>query len=151
VRPRSSDRWRPGYTGPQHRHTFRAPCQFGRTGPPLLAESKSPLTSVSPRQGSCGPKYLIGRAAGPRELAIIRAEIEGAPGVDELLDLLTMYLGPDHLIVAARVAFSDEISADRAENVADGIDRGLVERLPLVAHVFLDPTQTPSAFRPGAR
>jgi hypothetical protein len=31
--------------------------------------------------------------------------------VDALLDLRTMHVGSDHLIVAARVAFSDEITA----------------------------------------
>jgi hypothetical protein len=29
--------------------------------------------------------------------------------------------------------------------VADDIDKRLSDRLPLVPHVFLDPTQTPSA------
>jgi divalent metal cation (Fe/Co/Zn/Cd) transporter len=95
--------------------------------------------------------FLIGRAADPRDLGVIRAEIEQAPGVDALVHLRTMHLGPDHLIVAARVAFSDEISADRAEDVADDIDRRLAGRLPLVPHVFLDPTQTPSGSRPAAR
>jgi hypothetical protein len=42
------------------------------------------------------------------------------------------------------VAFSDGISADRAEDVADDIDRRLADRIPQVAHVFLDPTRTPS-------
>lgn len=64
--------------------------------------------------------------------------------MDQLLDLRTMHMGPDQLIVAARVAFSDDISADRAEDVADEIDRRLVSRLPQVSHVFLDPTQTPA-------
>ena len=53
------------------------------------------------------------------------------------------------MIVAARVGFSDEISADRAEDVADDIDRRLADRLPQVAHVFLDPTQTRSGVPPG--
>jgi cation diffusion facilitator family transporter len=99
------------------------------------------LIVVAIRLGLDNRDYLIGRAAGPRELGAIREEIEKTPGVDELLDLLTMYLGPEHLIVAARVAFSDDISADRAEDVADDIDKRLADRLPLVPHVFLDPTQ----------
>jgi hypothetical protein len=60
-----------------------------------------------------------------------------------------MHIGPDHLIVAAQVGFDDNISADRAEDVADGIDHRLTDRLPLVPHVFLDPTQTSSGSRPG--
>jgi cation diffusion facilitator family transporter len=100
------------------------------------------LIVVAVRLGLDNRDYLIGRAANPRELGVIREEIERTPGVDQLVDLLTMYLGPEHLIVAARVAFADDISADRAEDVAGDIDKRLADRLPLVPHVFLDPTQT---------
>jgi len=108
------------------------------------------LVAVAVKLGLDSRDYLIGRAADPRELAVIRAGIEHAPGVDALLDLRTMHVGPDHLIVAARVAFDDEISADRDEDVADEVDRLLSDRLPLVPHVFLDPTQAPSGSRPAA-
>jgi len=106
------------------------------------------LIVVAVRLGMDSRDYLIGRAAGPRELGTIRAEIEQTPGVDDLLDLRTMYLGPERLIVAAKVAFSDDISADRAEDVADEIDKRLADRLPIVPHVFLDPTQASSRARP---
>jgi cation diffusion facilitator family transporter len=103
------------------------------------------LIVVAVRLGMDSRDYLIGRAAPPGEIDAIRDEIEGTQGVDELLDLRTMYLGPEHLIVAARVAFSDDISADRAEDIADEIDHRLCDRLTLAPHVFLDPTQTPHA------
>ena len=100
------------------------------------------LIVVAVRLGMDNREFLIGRAADPRELRAIQEEIEKTPGVDELLELLTMYLGPEHLIVAARVAFSDDISADCAEDAAGDIDKRLADRLPMVPHVFLDPTQT---------
>jgi cation diffusion facilitator family transporter len=108
------------------------------------------LIVVAVRLGMDSRDYLIGRAANPTDLATIRAEIDKTPGVDKLLDLRTMYLGPEHLIVAARVAFSDEISADRAEDAADHIDKRLCDLLPINPHVFLDPTQA-SAGRTGSR
>jgi cation diffusion facilitator family transporter len=108
------------------------------------------LVAVAFRLGLDNRDYLIGRAAAPQDLTVIRAEIENAPGIDALLDLRTMHLGPDHLIVAARVAFDDEISADRAEDVSDEIDRRLVDRLPQVSHVFLDPTQAPASRSRGS-
>ncbi|HEY3908076.1 MAG TPA: cation diffusion facilitator family transporter [Streptosporangiaceae bacterium] len=100
------------------------------------------LIFVAIRLGSDSRDLLIGRAAGPRDLDRIRAEIEAAPGVDELLELLTMYMGPDHLIVAARVSFADDISADDVEDLAGRIDCKLAEVLPQTPHVFIDPTQT---------
>ncbi|HEX9043116.1 MAG TPA: hypothetical protein VF838_19220 [Trebonia sp.] len=52
-----------------------------------------------------------------------------------------MHIGPDSLIVAARVALADEMAADQTEDLADEIDSRLSERLPAQPHVFIDPTQ----------
>ena len=103
------------------------------------------LVVVAVRLGLDNRDLLIGRAASPEQLGVIRDEIERTRGVGELLELLTMQLGPDHLIVAARVTLDDEVSADGAENLADDIDKRLAERLPLVPHVFIDPTQQPAS------
>jgi cation diffusion facilitator family transporter len=102
------------------------------------------LVVVAVRLGLDSRELLIGKSAAPGQLGVIREEIERTPGVGELLELLTMQLGPDHLIVAARVTLDDEVSADGAENLADDIDRRLAEELPLVPHVFIDPTQQPA-------
>jgi cation diffusion facilitator family transporter len=101
------------------------------------------LVIVAVRLGTDNRERLIGQAADAGEQRLIRGEIEKTPGIAGLLELLTMQLGPDHLIVGARVAFGDEISADRAEDIADDIDRRLAERLGRVPHVFIDPTQAP--------
>lgn len=107
------------------------------------------LVVVAFKLGLDSKDYLIGHAAAPDDLAAIRSEIEDTAGIDALIRLRTMHLGPDHLIVAAQVAFDDDISADQAEDVADEIDRRLAGRLPSATHVFLDPTQVSS--RPGRR
>lgn len=98
------------------------------------------LIVVAVKLGLDSRDLLIGKAADPRELELIRAEIEQTPGIDALLDLLTMYLGPDHLIIAARVDLSEDISAGQVEDLAEDIDRRLAEKLPQVPHVFIDPT-----------
>jgi cation diffusion facilitator family transporter len=100
------------------------------------------LVVIAIRLGLDSRDFLIGRAASPETIETICAEIEKSPGIDAVLDLRTLHVGPDRLIVAAQVAFSDDISADRAEDVADGIDQRLAARLPQIPHVFLDPTQT---------
>jgi divalent metal cation (Fe/Co/Zn/Cd) transporter len=61
-----------------------------------------------------------------------------------------MHMGPDNLIVAARVALNDEMGADQTEDLADEIDRRLSEKLPLQLNVFIDPTQTRQTRQPGA-
>ena len=102
------------------------------------------LVAVAVKLGMDSKDLLIGRAASPEIQQLIREEIESRPGVDALLELLTMHMGPDSLIVAARIALSDELSADQTEDLAGDVDRRLSEKLPLDLHVFLDPTQAPA-------
>ena len=110
------------------------------------------LIVVAVKLGLDSRDLLIGRAADPRLQELIRREIEDTPGVDDLLELQTMHLGPDALIVAARVALDDDITVAQAEDLADDIDRRLSSRLPQALHVFVDPTQTAGVRRsdPGS-
>ena len=102
------------------------------------------LVAVALRLGADNRDLLIGKAADPDQLRLIESVIEAASGVTAVLELLTMRLGPENLIIAARVAFDDGISADDAEDLADSIDRKLAEQLPMTPHVFLDPSQLPA-------
>jgi cation diffusion facilitator family transporter len=103
------------------------------------------LVVVAVKLGMDSKELLIGRAASTEVEGLIREEIESRPGVDALLGLQTMHMGPDAIIVAARVALNDELGADQTEDLADEIDRSLAEKLPLRSHVFIDPTQAPRA------
>jgi cation diffusion facilitator family transporter len=100
------------------------------------------LVVVAFKLGLDSKKLLVGRAANTPTQAAIREIIEGEPGVDELLDLRTMQIGPDSLIVAARIALNDNQSADQTEDLADAIDKKLGEKLPMQVQVYIDPTQT---------
>jgi cation diffusion facilitator family transporter len=100
------------------------------------------LIVVAVKLGMDSKDLLIGRAASPEMERVIREEIESQPGVDALLELRTMHMGPDAIIVGARVALNDDLRADQAEDLADEVDRALAEKLPVQAHVFIDPTQT---------
>ena len=58
-----------------------------------------------------------------------------------------MRLGPDDVLVAARVDVDDAASGGDVERVADDVERRIREAYPEVRHVFLDPT---TATRDGA-
>jgi divalent metal cation (Fe/Co/Zn/Cd) transporter len=83
---------------------------------------------------------LIGEAATAEERAAITEIIEANPAVDRLLELLTMALSPDRLLVAARIDLADGLSADEIERASSEIDRELHERIATVWQVFLDAT-----------
>jgi divalent metal cation (Fe/Co/Zn/Cd) transporter len=98
------------------------------------------LVSVAVWMGRDAKHLLVGSAARPREREAIERTIEEFDEVCEVEELLTMALGPDALLVAARVDLRDDIPADRVEEVSSAIDERLREVVPDVTEVFLDPT-----------
>jgi cation diffusion facilitator family transporter len=103
------------------------------------------LAVVAVALGRDTKNLLIGEAATPEERKAITEIIEASRGVDRVLELLTMALSPDRLLVAARVDLADGLSADEIERASSEIDRELRERIPTVWQVFLDATPPRSA------
>ena len=98
------------------------------------------LVGVAYGLGRQNQQYLIGKAASPELREAISEAIRGTSGVDAVLELLTMRLSPDQVLVAARVDLNDELTPEQIEHAADEIDDLVRERFPDVRHVFLDPT-----------
>ena len=100
------------------------------------------LIVVAFRLGMDSRELLIGRAADPKVIDVIREEIEKTPGVDQLLQLQTMHVGPGQPDRRGPGGADDDSSAGQVEDLADDIDHRLSERLPVTPYVFIDPTQT---------
>jgi cation diffusion facilitator family transporter len=98
------------------------------------------LVVVAVALGVQNKKLLIGSAVARDVREGIERTIEETPGVDRVVELLTMRLGPESVLVAARVDVDDDTSGGDLEQVADEVDRRVVERYGNVRHVFLDPT-----------
>ncbi|GAA4184251.1 cation diffusion facilitator family transporter [Streptosporangium oxazolinicum] len=88
---------------------------------------------------------LIGQSAPEGLTERIRQEIAALPEVENVVELLTMMLGPGEILVAARVDFVDDTTGAGLERAADRVERTLKERFPPVTQVFLDPTPGRSA------
>jgi cation diffusion facilitator family transporter len=83
---------------------------------------------------------LIGEAALPEEREAIVNVLEGHPEVDDVLELMTMAMGPDTLLVAARLDLADGLDSNGVEQLASELDRNIREAVPAAKHVFIDPT-----------
>jgi cation diffusion facilitator family transporter len=83
---------------------------------------------------------LIGAGARPDERQRILQTLQSHAELVEVLDLRTMYVGPESLLVAARVHLADGLTAEQIEQLANELDRELREAVPSVSEVFLDPT-----------
>jgi divalent metal cation (Fe/Co/Zn/Cd) transporter len=99
------------------------------------------LAAIALEIGRDSQSLLIGEAAHPEEVAALRAVLDEYAGSLEVDDLETVRIGPDELVVAAWVGFADHLSAGDVEQLADQIEQEMIEAVPAVAHVFLDPTR----------
>ena len=82
---------------------------------------------------------LVGESALPEEYDAVLAALTSAPLVDRVIHLRTLHVGPDALLVGAKIAITQ---TDSAEEIAKGIDEA--ERLlriavPSAQYVFLEP------------
>ena len=85
---------------------------------------------------------LIGESARPELVVSTYDTISSHPGVERVVELLTMTLGPTDVLVAVRLDLRDDIPAGQVEDLSTSLERRLLERWPEVTQVFLDPTRT---------
>src|SRR4051794_14957947 len=98
------------------------------------------LIGVGLRMAHDAGEMLIGHAARPEERRRIEAVLEAHEDVQEVVELLTVVLGPTALLVAARIDLRDDADGARIERTAGELDRAVREAVPDVTEVFLDPT-----------
>jgi cation diffusion facilitator family transporter len=98
------------------------------------------LVVVAYGLGRQNQRFLIGRSVSPAMRQELTDAINDAEGVDAVLELLTMRLAPDQVLVAARVDLADHLSPEDVERASDEVDTMIRDRFGDVRHVFLDPT-----------
>jgi cation diffusion facilitator family transporter len=101
------------------------------------------LVAVAFSLGQQNKRALIGEALPESAQEAIRTTIIESPGIDSLVELLTMRMSPDEVLVAARVDLDDNATVDELEQSAEEVERRVREAHPEVRHVFLDPTDDP--------
>ena len=97
------------------------------------------LAGVAFVLGSTNKGLLIGRQANPRLVGEIGRVLRARPEVDAVVDLLTMMLGTDTVLLCARLDFDSRLGADDVERACVRIDADLREHFPDLAEIFLEP------------
>jgi cation diffusion facilitator family transporter len=82
---------------------------------------------------------LIGEAASAATVATIREALAGGDGVTHLIHLRTVHLGPDDLLVAAKVAFRPELPLRAVADTVNAMEAALRARVPAARLVFIEP------------
>ncbi|TRW43660.1 cation diffusion facilitator family transporter [Georgenia yuyongxinii] len=81
---------------------------------------------------------LIGESASPEHHRAIEEAIPG-DGVERVIHMRTMHLGPDDVLVAAKVAVSAGATAEQIATAIDAAEERVRAAVPLKAQIYLEP------------
>ena len=82
---------------------------------------------------------LIGEAADPEVEAQIRTALSASPDVKRVIHLRTVHLGPDELLVAAKLEFDLRLSVEKLCSRVDEAEIEVRKVVPIAKLIFLEP------------
>ena len=82
---------------------------------------------------------LIGEAASPRQVAAITRALASSAEVQRVIHLRTQHVGPDEILVAAKIAYPGHLSMRRLAAAIDEAERSVRSVVPTVRWIFLEP------------
>jgi len=82
---------------------------------------------------------LIGEAASEADEAAIRREIEGAPSVQALIHMRTEHIGPESILLAAKVEFDADLTMRELADTIDAVEARVRGAVPTVERIFIEP------------
>jgi cation diffusion facilitator family transporter len=82
---------------------------------------------------------LIGEGATQGDSAKIRAALEGTSGVASVIHMKTLYLGPDELMLGAKIAVSKTDSAEGIAAVINDAEAAVRSAVPATRVIYLEP------------
>ncbi|TNM68323.1 cation transporter [Streptomyces sp. NP160] len=97
------------------------------------------LAAVALRLGLANKRLLTDVQADPRLVRAVLVHLGDEPEVEAVVDLLTLTLGTDSVLVCARLDLDDDLGAADVERATVRIGDGVREAFPDVAEVFLEP------------
>ncbi len=82
---------------------------------------------------------LIGESATEEHIKAIRIALEAGSDVERIVHLKTLHLGPDELMVAAKIAVRHDQSASSIARTIDNAEARIREAVPIARVIYLEP------------
>jgi cation diffusion facilitator family transporter len=82
---------------------------------------------------------LLGEAASPADDAAIKAALEADDSVERVIHMRTLHLGPDELLVAAKIAVRHDDSATEVAKAIDAAEARVRKAVPIATVIYLEP------------
>ena len=86
-----------------------------------------------------GQALSVFEAALPEEVEAIRTALESSPGVERVIHLRTVHVGPDELLVGAKIAVKHSNTGREIAEAIDEAEAALRTAVPTARYVFLEP------------
>jgi cation diffusion facilitator family transporter len=95
---------------------------------------------------------LLGESAGPETVAAIRAALVDGFAVAGVIHMRTLHLGPEELLVAAKIAVRHDDTAAQVALAIDAAEARIREAVPIARVIYLEPDiySEAAAARPAA-
>ncbi|MEU9004568.1 cation diffusion facilitator family transporter [Streptomyces sp. NPDC059982] len=82
---------------------------------------------------------LLGEAAGTEEVAKIRAAVVDGDTVTRVIHMRTLHLGPEELLVAAKIAVQHDDTATEVANAINAAEARIRAAVPIARVIYLEP------------
>ena len=82
---------------------------------------------------------LIGESASAETRASIIGAIEASPNVDQLIHIRTEHIGPDEILVGAKVEYSSTLSAEQLVGAINTTEDAIRAAVPAATVIYLEP------------
>ncbi len=82
---------------------------------------------------------LIGEGAKPSIAADIRAALESSEGVRRVLHMRTQHIGPDELLVGAKIEMDPALGTRQLVHLINEAERNIREASPMARRIYLEP------------
>ena len=93
---------------------------------------------------------LIGESADKTVQETIRSAVEIEPAVERLIHLRTQHLGPEQLLVGAKVSFIGDLSVGEIADAVNRIETNVRANVPTVGIMYIEPDVMRTEIPPGA-
>lgn len=94
---------------------------------------------------------LLGEAASPDSVRTITDALSGTDGVDRVIHMKTLHLGPEEIMVAAKIAVSPTESAAEVAATIDRAEVAIRAAEPMATSIYLEPDIYSPTHRPAPR
>jgi cation diffusion facilitator family transporter len=94
---------------------------------------------------------LLGEAASPDAQDRLRRSLESTDGVDRVIHMKTMHLGPEELLVAVKIAVPRGSDAASVAGCIDAAERAMRVAEPTAQVIYIEPDIYVEGHRPAAR